>query len=90
MRLRLRSRRPYTGPLCWVPFDQDGPDGKHLEGGWHYSTRMWRGIEIPDRKLHRNDSAADEGEHFYEFAEKDHLSWVEKHGEGNLKMIEPN
>ena len=82
--MRLTKRRGvYDGPRCFIPFDHAGPDGKMLKGGWHYSTRMHRRFgEIPDRPLHLNDE--DPGNLFYEYAGKHHLSWVEKHGVGNV------
>lgn len=58
------------------------------EGGWHYSTRVdERGFEVPDRRLHLND--ADPSDVFYEYAKPGDLSWVEKHGVGNLVVAGP-
>ncbi len=76
MRLfRSRPKGPYEGPVCFVTFDHAG-----LEAGWHYSTKLTKAGEVPDRKLHLNDS--DPKDQFYEYAEKHHISWVQKHGVG--------
>jgi hypothetical protein len=76
----------YTGPRCWVPYNMRGQDGKELIGGWHYSTRQWKGLEVADRRLHLND--ADPANPFYEYAGKGHESWVTKHGTGRLVKLE--
>lgn len=79
---------PYNGPRCWVCQDEfvEQPDGsyrKTLEAGWHYSTRVdENGYEVPDQKLHLNDADPDEANWFYELAQPEHKSWVEKHGVG--------
>lgn len=81
--MKLRHKGLYEGPLCYVPFDHLGPDGKSLLGGWHYSTKVHRSWgEIPDRRLHLND------EGLYEYAEKSHVSWLEKHGPGNVTQLQ--
>lgn len=81
----FKKQGRYTGPVCYVPFDHKGPDGKDLRGGWHYSTRVHSKLgEIPDAPLHLN---TDGGEPFYEHAEKHHQSWLEKHGPGNVVQI---
>ncbi len=86
MRLRRRRRGRYDGPVCYSPHLQTGPDGTQLLAGWHYSTRQWRGMEIPDRRLHLNDDDPDNL--FYEYAADDgHRSWVEKHGVGNVVQL---
>jgi len=81
----------YDGPFCFVDRNQDGPDGAQLEAGWHYSTRMWtdergREHEIPHRKLYLN-TEDDPASPFYEHAEPHHLSWVQRHGEGELVVL---
>lgn len=85
---RYGAKGPYVGPLCYVPFDHLGPDGKALVGGWHYSTKVHKRLrpftswgEIPDRRLHLND------EGLYEYAEKGHRSHLEKHGPGNVTQL---
>lgn len=82
-------------PRCYVPRDEfrqlpDGSWEQAWEGGWHYSTRVdENGNEIPDRKLHLNDSAQFESDWYYELAEEHHQSWLSKHGVGNLVPIHP-
>lgn len=75
---------------------------KPLKRGWHYSMResykpvltetkpgVWATVRVkdmvPDKPLHLNDS--DPADVFYEYAEPHHLSWVEKHGHGNIVEI---
>lgn len=84
MRLRRRRGR-HDGPVCFSPHQQTGPDGKLLLAGWHYSTRIWRGAEIPDRRLHLNDDDPDNV--FYEYADDEHRSWTEKHGPGTVVQL---
>ena len=41
--------KAYKGAVCYVGHDQDGPDGRPLEGGWHYAVIEGPdGSEIPD------------------------------------------
>lgn len=85
----FKKKGLYTGPRVWIPYNHDGPDGKLLKGGWHYSvrqTRRWG--EIPDQPLHLNDSATSEADWFYEYAQKGHESWVQKHGTGNIVVLQ--
>lgn len=42
--------------------------------------------EVPDRKLHLNDT--DPADLFYELADESHLSWLEKHGLGTIVGLE--
>lgn len=45
--------------------------------------------EVPDRKLHLNDTERDEENWFYEFADDTHRSWLEKHGPGRAIPLQP-
>lgn len=92
--MNLRKPGRYEGPICFVPFDHDGPDRtwplgqkRKLKGGWHYSTRVHRKYgEIPHKPLHLNDEDAYTPP-FYEYADKTHKSWVEKHGLGQIVPV---
>lgn len=87
----------YEGPVCYVCQDLYVPRPRWRGGGlhqvwvkgWHYSTRIDKaGNEVPDKRLHLNDSAPDEANWFYEFADNSHKSWHEKHGDGNAVHLE--
>lgn len=87
----------YEGPRCYVCQNEYAPRPKVLGGGhrlvwekgWHYSTKINRqGFEVPDKKLHLNDSDPDEANWFYELADKTHKSWHEKRGDGNHTILE--
>ena len=81
----FRKRGRYDGPVLFIPFDHDGPDGRHLKGGWHYSTKVHRKYgEIAVHPLHLEDK---DDEPYYEYAEKNHKSWVEKYGHGTTFRI---
>lgn len=60
----------YDGPVCFVGHDHQGPDGKELEAGWHYSVAEG---EIPDKKLVLEDDGS------YRFAKKGDMSHNSRH-----------
>lgn len=79
----------YDGPRCYV-----GPGGidvparfgrtRHLDGGWHYSTRIIRGCEVPHRKLFLDTSGP---EPVYRFASRDDESWQDRNPNTNVVAI---
>lgn len=66
--------KTYTGPICYVGQDQETIDGRHVEGGWHYTVVQTDQGEAPGEKLHMDEKTG-----AVRLADTSDESWHQRH-----------